>query len=103
MCFLLFFAINPAASAAIGMISGRNIRASLFLPILLAVLFLLRTWMFFDMGNEHFSGNAAGTADEAAAPEAGFYTRQGKVIIQNVLDAMSNIKDFDITERIFEI
>lgn len=71
----MFFAIHPAASAAIGMISGRNIRASLFLPILLAVLFLLRTWMFFDMGERAFLGNAAGTADEAAAPEAGIFTR----------------------------
>ena len=54
VCFLMFFAINPAASVVIGMISGRNIRASWFLPILSAVLFLLGTWIFFDMGELAF-------------------------------------------------
>lgn len=54
VCFLLFFAINPIASVNVGIFSGRNIRASWFQPILLAVLFLLGTWIFFDMGEQAF-------------------------------------------------
>ena len=48
--FLLFYAINPIASIAIGIFSGRNIRASWFQPVLLAILFLLGAWVFFDIG-----------------------------------------------------
>ena len=54
VCFLLFFAINPIASVNVGIFSGRYIRASWFQPILLAVLFLLGTWVFFDMGEQAF-------------------------------------------------
>ena len=53
-CFLLFFVINPIASVAMGIFSGRNIHAAWFQPIILAVLFLLGTWMFFDMGELAF-------------------------------------------------
>ena len=53
-CFLLFFAINPIASVSVGIFSGRNIHASWFQPILLAVLFLIGTWIFFDMGEQAF-------------------------------------------------
>lgn len=53
-CFLLFFAVNPIASVAIGIFSGRTIRASWFQPILLAVLFVPGTWLFFEMGESAF-------------------------------------------------
>lgn len=53
-CFLLFFAINPLASVAIGIISGRSIRTSWFQPGLLASFFLLGTFLFFDMGEPAF-------------------------------------------------
>lgn len=54
VCFMLFFVINPIASVSVGIFSGRNIRASWFQPILLAVLFLIGTWIFFDMGEQAF-------------------------------------------------
>ncbi len=53
-CFLLFFAVNPMAAVAMGVISGRNVRSSWFQPILLAVLFLLGAWAFFNMGEKAF-------------------------------------------------
>lgn len=53
-CFMLFFVINPIASVNVGIFSGKNIRASWFQPILLAILFLIGTWIFFDMGEQVF-------------------------------------------------
>lgn len=53
-CSMLFFVINPITSVSVGIFSGRNIRASWFQPILLAVLFLIGTWIFFDMGEQAF-------------------------------------------------
>lgn len=53
-CFLLFFAINPIVSVAVGIFSGRNIRVAWFQPMLLAILFLFGTWIFFDMGEPAF-------------------------------------------------
>lgn len=53
-CFMLFFVINPMASVSVGIFSGRNIRVSWFQPILLAVLFLIGTWIFFDVGEQAF-------------------------------------------------
>lgn len=60
VCFLLFFAVNPITAVIVGMFSGRNIKASWFQPILLAVLFLLGTWMFFDIGELAFVFYAVG-------------------------------------------
>lgn len=54
VCFLLFFTINPIASIVIGIVSGRNIRTSWFLPVLPAVLFLFGTWIFFDIREPAF-------------------------------------------------
>ena len=53
-CFILFFVIAPIASVNVGIFSGRHIRASWFQPILLAVLFLVGTWIFFDMEEKTF-------------------------------------------------
>ena len=54
VCFLLFYAINPVTSVTMGVFSGKNIRVLWFQPILLAVLFLLGTWILFDMGEPAF-------------------------------------------------
>ncbi len=55
-CFLLFFAINPMASIIIGILSGRNIRASWFHPTVLSILFLFGTWILFDVREFIFYG-----------------------------------------------
>lgn len=47
--FYLFYAVNPLSSEVVGIFSGRNIKTSWFQPILLAILFLIGTWIFFDM------------------------------------------------------
>lgn len=54
VCFLLFYAINPVTAVAIGICSGCRIGTLWFQPILLAVFFLLGTWIFFDMGERAF-------------------------------------------------
>lgn len=54
VCFLLFFAVNPIYSAAAGIFAGRNSSRLWHLPVIAAVLFLLGTWMFFDMGETAF-------------------------------------------------
>ncbi len=53
-CFLLFFAINPILSICVGIFSGKNIKTSWFQPLLCAVLFVLGTWIFFDVGEKAF-------------------------------------------------
>ena len=54
ICFILFYAINPLFSAICGAFAGRNIRKFWILPIIVAVLFLAGTWIFFDMGEPAF-------------------------------------------------
>ncbi len=54
VCFLLFFAVNPISALWIGIFSGKNSRDSWFQPLLLALLFLLGTWLFFDIGETAF-------------------------------------------------
>ena len=49
VCFLLFFAVNPLYSVLIGAFAGKNIRYLWSLPVISAVLFLIGTWIFFDM------------------------------------------------------
>ena len=53
-CFLLFFAVNPIYSVVIGIFAGRNFKEMWSLPVISAVLFLLGTWIFFDMGERAF-------------------------------------------------
>ena len=53
-CFLLFFAVNPLYSVIIGVFTGKNIRHLWSLPIISAMLFLIGTWIFFDMGETAF-------------------------------------------------
>ena len=49
VCFLLFFAVNPLYSVLIGAFAGKDIRPLWSLPVISAALFLIGTWIFFDM------------------------------------------------------
>lgn len=53
-CFLLFFAVNPLYSIVIGIFAGRNFKEMWSLPVISSILFLLGTWIFFDMGERAF-------------------------------------------------
>ncbi len=54
ICFLLFFAVNPIAAICTGVFAGRQPKAAWFQPLLLPALFLLGTWILFDMGEPAF-------------------------------------------------
>ena len=54
VCLLLFFAVNPFYSVIIGTFAGKNIRHLWSLPVISVVLFLIGTWIFFDMGEMAF-------------------------------------------------
>ena len=54
VCFLLFFAVNPLYSVIIGAFAGKDVKHLWNLPIVSAVLFLIGTWIFFDMGETAF-------------------------------------------------
>ena len=54
VCFLLFFAVNPLYSVLIGAFSGKDIRHLWSLPVISSALFLIGTWIFFDMGESAF-------------------------------------------------
>ncbi len=53
-CFLLFFAVNPLYSVIIGAFAGKDLRYLWSLPVISAALFLIGTWIFFDMGETAF-------------------------------------------------
>lgn len=53
-CFVLFFAINPIYSVVIGIFAGKDMKHLWSLPVISAVLFLVGTWVFFDMGETAF-------------------------------------------------
>ena len=50
ICFLLFYAVDPVYAIVDGYSAGKHIRYMWSMPIVTAVLFLLGTWLFFDMG-----------------------------------------------------
>ena len=54
VCFLLFFAVNPLYSVLIGAFAGKDVKHLWSLPVISAVLFLIGTWIFFDMGETAF-------------------------------------------------
>lgn len=54
VCFLLFFAVNPLYSIVIGAFAGKDIQHIWSLPVISSVLFLLGTWIFFDMRETAF-------------------------------------------------
>lgn len=54
VCFILFFVLNPICAICIGAYAGKNIKKLWSLPIITALLFLVGTWLFFDMGENAF-------------------------------------------------
>jgi len=54
ICFLLFFAIDPLYSFMLGVFAGKKPGELWSLPVISAGLFLLGTWIFFDMGEPAF-------------------------------------------------
>ena len=54
VCFLLFFAVNPLYSVINGAYAGKDVKYLWSLPVISAVLFLIGTWIFFDMGETAF-------------------------------------------------
>ena len=54
VCLLLFFAVNPLYSVLIGAYAGKDIRRLWSFPVISAVMFLIGTWIFFDMGETAF-------------------------------------------------
>ena len=54
VCFLLFYALNPVYSVVAGIYAGKNSRQLWCLPVVTASLFLIGTWIFFDMGETAF-------------------------------------------------
>ena len=59
VCFLLFYAVNPIYSVIIGAIAGKNVRCLWSLPVISSLLFLVGTWIFFEMGEPAFIMYAA--------------------------------------------
>lgn len=53
-CFVLFFTVNPIYSVAIGFFAGKDVKHLWSLPVISVVLFLVGTWIFFDMGEMVF-------------------------------------------------
>lgn len=49
VCFILFFGVNPLFCALCGLSAGKNIRKLWSLPLVTAGLFLMGTWLFFEM------------------------------------------------------
>jgi len=54
VCFILFFAVNPLFSMVCGVFAGKDIKRLWPLPIITAGLFLIGTWLFFEMGETAF-------------------------------------------------
>ena len=54
VCLLLCLAVNPLYSVIIGAFVGKNIRHLWSLPVISPALFLIGTWIFFDMGETAF-------------------------------------------------
>lgn len=51
---LLFFVIDPIYVLIAGAFAGRNIKGLWSVPVIVAIQFLLGTWIFFDMGKGAF-------------------------------------------------
>ena len=54
VCLLLFYAVNPIYSVVIGAFAGKDVKHLWSLPVISAALFLIGTWIFFDMGETAF-------------------------------------------------
>lgn len=51
---LMFFLVNPVTAIATGIFAGKQSSFAWFYPLLLAVLFVMGSWIFFDMGEIDF-------------------------------------------------
>jgi hypothetical protein len=54
VCMMLFFAVNPLYSVALGILAGKRCKELWLQPIFAALLFLAGAWLFFDMGETAF-------------------------------------------------
>lgn len=54
VCFILFFAVNPIYSVFLGVFAGKNRKRLWGMPVISAVLFLLGSWIFFNIGERAF-------------------------------------------------
>ena len=54
VCFLLFLAVDPLYSVMIGVFAGKDVKYLWSFPVIAVVLFLIGTWIFFDMGETAF-------------------------------------------------
>lgn len=59
VCLLLFFAVNPAYAATVGVLSGRCGKAMVFQPLVTAALFLVGSWLNFPPIDPVFWGYGA--------------------------------------------
>lgn len=53
-CFILFYGLNPIYSVTAGAFAGKNWKRLWYLLAVSAILFLLGTWIFFDIGELAF-------------------------------------------------
>ena len=51
---MLFYVLNPIYAVAVGILAGRDLKKQWFQPMVTAALFLLGTWLLFDMGEPAF-------------------------------------------------
>ncbi len=49
VCLLLFFAVNPIYAVTIGIFAGKDVKHLWSQPVISAVLFLIGTWISFDV------------------------------------------------------
>lgn len=54
VCFILFFAINPLFSVVCGVFAGKNVKKLWGFPLFNAGMFLVGTWLFFEIGEPAF-------------------------------------------------
>ena len=54
ICFILFFALNPLFSVISGIFAGMRFKKMWPMPIVVSGLFILGTWMFFELGEPAF-------------------------------------------------
>ncbi len=52
--FILFFAVNPLFSVIAGIFAGLEIRKMWSVPVMVSGLFVLGTWIFFELGEIAF-------------------------------------------------
>lgn len=54
VCMMLFFAVNPLYSVALGILAGKRCKELWLQPIFATLLFLAGAWLFLDMGETAF-------------------------------------------------